>query len=343
LGYEKGPDGTPQIVEQQAKVIRWIYTLFLEGKSLREICAILTAAKIPTPAGKTQWRTSTLKSILTNEKYTGNAILQKRFTVDFLTKTTKVNEGEVPQFYVENSHPAIIDPVTFDLAQDEMARRGALGKHFSGNGLFFCKILCGECGGFYGSKVWHGGTGYRRTVWQCNRKYGEKLHCHTPHLTEEQIQNCFVTAFNRLLSDKERTISEYEQKARKLDDVAVLSKEMERLQTECSATLESIQACIKENAYIAQNQEEYARRYEELAEKYKAAKVRLDALAAEKQAKRVQAAKIRRFCAILRQTESLEAFDPYLWCATVESLTVHSKEKIVVSFVSGAEIRVNGG
>jgi len=96
LGYEKGPDGTPQVVEEQAKTVRRIYALFLEGRTTRQICAALTAAGIPTPAGKQNWAVSTVTSILRNEKYTGNAILQKGYTVDFLNKVSKPNQGELP-------------------------------------------------------------------------------------------------------------------------------------------------------------------------------------------------------------------------------------------------------
>jgi DNA invertase Pin-like site-specific DNA recombinase len=95
LGYEKGPDGQPQIVESEAETVRLIYTLFLSGQPYRDIAARLTELSIPTPGGKTVWSTSTVRSILKNEKYAGNAILQKKYTVDFLTKRTKVNEGEV--------------------------------------------------------------------------------------------------------------------------------------------------------------------------------------------------------------------------------------------------------
>ena len=345
LGYEKGADGNPTIVEEEAKTVRQIYAMFLEGKTLREICAALTEDGIPTPAGKIQWRTSTVKSILTNEKYTGNAILQKRFTVDFLTKTTKVNEGEVPQFYVENSHPAIIDLATFDLAQDEMARRGALGKQFSSNGLFFCKIVCGECGGFYGSKVWHSNTKYRRVVWLCNERYRERGNrpCHTPHLTEEEIKGYFVEAFNLLLSDKERFTMEYESNAQKLADVSALDKKSEMLQSECAATLESIQECIKENASTTQNQEVYIKKYDELTSKYKTAKKNLEALTAKRQAKLVQSEKIRRFCALLNRTEPLQDFDSKLWCAAVETLSIHSKNDISVTFRGGMEFHLKRG
>ncbi|HAU31935.1 MAG TPA: hypothetical protein DCW46_06700 [Desulfotomaculum sp.] len=129
---------------------------------------------IPTPSGKQKWQHSTVKSILTNEKYKGDAILQKRFTVDFLTKKMKVNEGEVPQYYVENSHPAIIPPETFELAQEEFRRRKAGGHYTSGINCFASRIVCGDCGSFYGRKVWHSGSQYACTVWQCNRKFNKR-------------------------------------------------------------------------------------------------------------------------------------------------------------------------
>ena len=99
LGYEKGADGTPQIVEEEAEIVRLIYTLFLQGKTPTAIAKYLTAQSIPTPGGKEKWQCNVVESILTNEKYKGDALLQKTFTTDFLTKKMKPNEGEVPQFY----------------------------------------------------------------------------------------------------------------------------------------------------------------------------------------------------------------------------------------------------
>ncbi len=98
LGYEKGEDGFPKIVEKEAKIIRLIYRLFLEGKTISAISTYLTNKKIPTPAGKERWTTSTVKSILTNEKYKGDSLLQKCYTVDFLTKKKKKNNGKIPQY-----------------------------------------------------------------------------------------------------------------------------------------------------------------------------------------------------------------------------------------------------
>ena len=110
LGYRKGADGLPEIVPEDAEVVRRIYRELLQGKSTNAIAAMLTEEGIPTPGKKTVWQRATVESILRNEKYKGSALLQKSFTVDFLTKKTKVNEGEVPQYYVEDSHPAIIEP-----------------------------------------------------------------------------------------------------------------------------------------------------------------------------------------------------------------------------------------
>ncbi|MCE5286305.1 MAG: recombinase family protein, partial [Pelosinus sp.] len=179
LGYEKGEDGLPKIVEKEAAVVRLIYKLFLEGKAPSGIATHLTNLGIPTPSGKVRWQASTVQSILTNEKYKGDAILQKRFTVDFLTKKQKVNEGEVPQYYVENSHPAIISPEVFGLVQHEYEKRKATG-YTSSISCFSNKIICGQCGNYYGSKVWHSTSKYRRTIWQCNHKFKNQEKCQTP-------------------------------------------------------------------------------------------------------------------------------------------------------------------
>lgn len=153
LGYSKGPDGLPEIVPEEAEIVREIYKLFVQGKTVNWIATHLTSKGIPTPRGKEKWQTSTIESILTNEKYKGSAVLQKKFTVDFLSKKMKVNEGEVPQYIVDQSHPAIIDPEEWQKVQNEMAVRKAKGKHHNSLSPFSAKIVCGDCGEFYGSKV----------------------------------------------------------------------------------------------------------------------------------------------------------------------------------------------
>jgi len=152
LGYEKGEDGIPKIVEKEAQIVRQIYKLFLKGNTPSGIAKKLTEEKIPTPGRKVKWQSSTVESILKNEKYRGDAILQKEYTVDFLTKKKKINEGEVPQYYVENSHPAIISPETFELVQEEFRRRREAGRYTSAINCFASRIVCGGCGGFLRKK-----------------------------------------------------------------------------------------------------------------------------------------------------------------------------------------------
>ena len=248
----------------------------------------------------------------------------------------------MPQYFVKNSHPAIIDQATFDLVQSEMERRGKLGKQFSGNGLFFCKIVCGQCGGFYGSKVWNSNRARSQTVWQCNRKYGEKLHCSTPHLREEDIQNSFVAAFNQIILDKERYLVDCEERRGKLRKDASEDKAIAALEKKCAETLKTIQSCVQENAAAPQNQEDYARRYDGLTAEYKTDKELLDKAKTNRQERLAEAEKIRRFCEILENTDaSLTEFDARIWCATVETITVYPEKQLVVNFTGGMKIRID--
>ena len=155
LGYDRGPDGNLIVNHEQAKTVKLIFGLFLRGKSLTGISRHLMDAGIKTPGGKERWSERTVKSILTNEKYKGDALLQKSYIADFLTKKQIINKGEIPQYYVEGNHEAIISPEIFDLVQVEMEKRKGSGNYHSCASLFSSRIKCGQCGGWYGSKVWH--------------------------------------------------------------------------------------------------------------------------------------------------------------------------------------------
>ena len=250
LGYEKGEDGLPKIVEREAETVRLIYRMFLEGKTPSAISKHLANQGIPSPCGKKTWQVATVISILTNEKYKGDALLQKRFTVDFLTKTTKVNEGEVPQYYVQNSHPAIIEPDEFDAVQNEMERRKKLGRPVSCHSPFSAKIICGECGGFYGSKVWGSNTKYRRKVWRCNEKYKNAKPCQTPHITEDEIKHRFLTAFNILMGGRDELLASCRLAQEVLCDCKELGDELEELLREIEVVTELIRKAVCENAHL---------------------------------------------------------------------------------------------
>ncbi len=186
LGYKKVDDKIV-IDEDQAVVVRMIYRMFLvEGKTPTGIAKYLKTQHIKTPSGKsTNWTKNTVSSILTNEKYKGDALLQKTYTVNYLDHTKAVNTGQIPQYYVENNHTAIIDKDIWEQVQVEMERREKLGAHYSSSDIFSSKLICEDCGGYYGRKNWHSNTRHERFVYQCNQKYkkGTKI-CKTPHLSE---------------------------------------------------------------------------------------------------------------------------------------------------------------
>lgn len=186
--YARVSSGKDAIVPEEAEVVRDIYRMFIEGMSTNAIAKRLTDNGVPTPSGKSKWQRQTIDSILANEKYKGSALLQKKFTIDFLQKKMKPNEGEVPQYYVEHSHPPIIPPDEWERVQLEIARRRNSEKRTNCGSPFSAKLVCGDCGEFYGSKVWHSNSKYRRTIWQCNGKFKGKCKCRTPHLYEDDIK-----------------------------------------------------------------------------------------------------------------------------------------------------------
>lgn len=341
LGYAKGPDGLPVIVEEEALVIRLIYRLFLYGKSPSAIASYLTDEGIPTPSGKAVWRASVVESILTNEKYKGDALLQKKFTVDFLTKKQKVNEGEVPQYYVANSHPAIIEPEIFDLVQYELKRRKADGRFTSCIHPFSGKLLCGECGGVYGSKVWHSNTPYRTVVWQCNEKHRGQ-HCATPHLYEEEIRAAFLAAFNMVLGNREEIVEAYREVMEALTDTTDLDAETARLQNELEVTMGLIRKAIDENAHQAMDQADYNRKYTDLCERYERTQARLAELQAQRLERTAKRVKIKMFLEQLAARDTLvQTWDEELWYTTVDSVTVRENKEMVFTFRDGRQVAIS--
>jgi len=332
LGYEKGEDGKPCIVPEQAEIVKMIYRMFVEGMMPSTTATYLTQHDIPTPAGKKKWQCTTVESILTNEKYKGDAILQKKFCVDFLTKKMKLNEGEVPKYYVENSHPAIIEPAAFDEVQAELARRRQ-AKYNGKGGCFSSRIICGECGSYFGKKVWHSTDEYRRMIWQCNHKYkGDKV-CHTPHVDEEEIKQAFVEAINQMISSKETIIRQYKTIIKTLTDTSTLEQEHAKQQNEYDVVEGLIRRLIAENAQVGLAPEDYSQREAELLARYDAARSAMIDIETQIQERKNRRSKLTAFIrALEKQNGLITEFDEQLWNATVESVTVHGKDRIEFGF-----------
>ena len=338
LGYDKGEDGNLAINEEQAKTVRLIFGLFIEGLTPCAIAKELTKRGILTVTGKTKWNAATINGVLANEKYTGCARIQKTFTPDFLTKKVVKNTGQVPGYFVEQSHPAIIAPETFEMVQAEVARRKREGGRYSGVSIFSGKIKCGECGGWFGAKVWHSTDKYRRVIYRCNHKYGGHK-CQTPHVTEDAVKTAFVTAFNRLVTEREEIVANATLVQQTLCDTTELEREKAALGQELAVLVEMTQNCIAENARIAQDQGEYQKRYNALVERYEKTKARFDKVT---EAIAERSAKSERLAGFIRtleaQTEPVAEFDERLWGSMVDYVTVGADGGMTVVFRDGTGI-----
>lgn len=239
LGYRKGVDGQPEIVPEEAEIIRRIYRRYLAGCSLGQIKQELEQDNIPTAQKVERWSSAVIHNILTNEKYMGDALLQKTYITDCITKKVKKNMGERPMYYVENNHPAIIPRETFDQVQKEMTRRSSkrkvlqksgkteLGK-YSGKYALTELLVCGECGSPYKRVTW-ARNGKKRIVWRCvsRLEFGTK-YCHnSPTLDESRLHNAILAAMNEYAAIRQEVCP----------DVLAMVEEAKRAMSQAGAML----------------------------------------------------------------------------------------------------------
>ena len=339
LGYDRGEDGNLVLNPEQAKIVRKIYSLFLQGATPYGIARQLTEKGIPTPAGKQKWLAETVRSILTNEKYKGDALLQKTFTTDYLTKKTKVNIGEIPSYYVTDNHEAIIEPAVFDMVQQELERRLPGKNRYSGIRPFSGKVFCGQCGGLYGSKVWHSTDKYRRVIWQCNRKYDHGQKCTTPHFDEGVLEKLFIGAVNKLLKKRSVILDDFALIKNSLFGTDELETRRASLHEEMVVIAELEQKCIRENATFTLNQEDYNKHYNAISKRYDETKAELDAIEMEIRQRTAKRAAVDRYIQTLtKQPVLIDTFNPMLWHALVERVTVYSSDDVRFTFMDGTII-----
>ena len=350
LGYRKGADGNPEIDEEQAETVKIIYDRFLAGDSLKQIAVKLQNEKRLSPSGRNEWSTATIRSILSNEKYKGDAIINKTFTVDCLTKEIRKNNGERPKYYVENNHPAIIDAETFGRVQEELARRVGKKKvkeigtkteqgKYSSKYALTELLICGECHTPYRRCTWTA-HGTKRIVWRCVKRldYGKK-YCHnSPTLEESRIQAAIVNAIQKfaqqdpqllktLKSHIERGINDAVREDDSLDvqlRLAAVEKEINELFNTISVdTIESFDE----------------KKAEELLSEKNKLQAELDRIAELNQKDKNNQSRIDEITELLDGIKNRTmAYDDRLVRQIIEAVIVESKEKIKVIFIGGYEI-----
>ncbi|HOW23796.1 MAG TPA: recombinase family protein [Sedimentibacter sp.] len=335
LGYTKDEKGQLIIDPDEAVVVRRIYREYLEGASLQQICRGLEADGILTGAGKKKWRPESVKKILQNEKYIGDALLQKTYTVDFLEKKRVPNNGIVPQYYVENSHEAIIPRDLYMQVQEEMIRRANLHsgqerkkRVYSSKYALSSIVYCSKCGDIYRRIAWNN-RGKHSIVWRCCTRveHGPGA-CAADTIQESELQNLVVRAINMALCKKD-TMSENLQK----NVEAVLTGADGIPLDEIDSRLEQLQKELLKVANAKGN-------YDSIADEiYHLREVKQNALVdnAEREGVKQRISEMQQFLA--EQTQNITEYDEQLVRRLIEKITVY-EEKVTVEFKSGTSVDV---
>lgn len=330
LGYTKDEDGHLIIDPTEAEVVKRIYREYLEGSSLLQIGRGLEADGILTAAGKAKWRPETLRKILQNEKYIGYALLQKTYTVDFLNKKRVQNNGIVPQYYVENSHPPIIPRDLYMQVQEEMVRRANLHSGekrkkqvYSSKYALSSIVYCPKCGDIYRRIAWNN-RGKHSAVWRCCTRveHGPSA-CDGPTIQESELQAAVIKAINMALGNRDSMMDALQENVE-----AVIRQEDESSKEGIEVKLEELQKELLKRANSKKDYNDIADEIHRLRE------LKQNALAESAERKGLQKwiAEMRAFLDS-QPTEVLE-YDEQLVRRLIEKITVYD-EQFEVELKSG--------
>lgn len=335
MGYTKDEEGSLIIVPEEAEIIKRIYREYLEGKSLAGIGRDLEKDGILTAAGKPRWRPETIKKILLNEKYIGDALLQKTFTVDFLTKKRVKNEGHVPQYYVENSHEAIIPKELFLQAQEELHRRNNIYTGADKNKRLYSSkyalstiTFCGDCGDIYRRVYWNI-RGRKEFVWRCVTRIeqGPEV-CKNRTVKEGDLYDAVMTAINKLLAGGDNMIRTLEENIH-----AVIGDTTEYKIAEINNLLEEKQKEVISLANKGKDYDFLADEIDKLREKRQSLLVEEASLSGENE-------RINELIGFIRRNiYRTLLYDDSLVRKLIQNVTVY-EDHFVISFKSGIEIEV---
>ena len=352
LGYTKNTDGEIEIVPEEAEIIREIYERYLSGESLYGIKCYLEAKEIPTPAGCSVWRQETIRSILSNEKYKGDAIINKTYVSDCISKRVKANNGERNKYYIENNHPAIIDAGTFARVQEEIARRSGKPKvkqkgtktelsRYSSKYALSELLICGECRTPYRRCTWTA-KGKRKIVWRCINRldYGKKYCHHSPSIEESLLQDAVMRAIMQTAKQNVEVLKTLKiHIGMGLTDEVTEDKTLD-IQIRIAEINAEFQKMLK--AVSADNADGIdEERITELMNEKQRLTVQLEQYAAMRQKKESAKSRLDEIYTILDglQNHPME-YNDKLVRQIIECIVVESKEKIKVVFIGGTEIEM---
>lgn len=348
LGYDKDENGELIINEEQAKVVRRIYEEYLSGKGIRAIGNGLEKDRILTGAGKLKWYDSTIQKILRNEKYTGDALLQKTITVDFLTYKRVKNKGEVQQYYVEDSHPAIISKETFQRVQEEIKRRANLvgyseetKSRYTNKYVFSGKIICGNCGSKFRRKRWGQGEKYKKHVWLCANHIDNGVKaCDMKAVDEEKLKLAFVKSLNKIIENKDTFISKIGENINKGIDKTKENTKLEKIKEELEKLNEQMINLVRLNVKSSIDDEIYIEEYKRLEKQIKQLKAEKIKINKKENIKEENIRRIEEIEEFLKEKHGLiGVFDEELFKELVDKIKVISFVEVEFVYKIGVVIK----
>ncbi len=351
LGYEKGEDGKPKIVPEEAAIVKRIYQSYLSGYSIARIKKELESEGISSGTGKNVWSTNAIRYMLKNEKYIGDALLQKTYVTDFLTKKSKKNQGEIPQYYVTGNHEGIISKEMFNLVQEEIARRASKRKvsqkatkteqgKYSSKYALSELLVCGGCGARYRRVTW-ARNGKKKVVWRCiNRlEYGTKYCKESPTVEEYMLQDAIMKAICGFVEDKDELIDTLKHSLRvAMDaeddtiDTAAISARIEELD---SVMMDLVELSSRSSA----SADYFDTKFKEISDERTELQNRLRDNEQRQLITQNNNARMKELFEILEQANfNLNEYDEALVKQLIVKVTIVSAEKIQITFKGGFEV-----
>lgn len=343
-GFRREKDGPVLIDEEKAAVIRQIAQWFLDGDSLHTIADKLAQRHILSPKGKETWSTATLRSLLTNEKYKGDALLQKTYRPSLFSDRAVQNDGDLPKYYVEGVLPRIIEPEVFDRVQEELAKRGAkrptsekaktpFGR-YSGKYALSTLVVCGKCGALYRRVTWYR-KGEKQIMWRCGTRLDGKANCpDSPTLEENKLQSAVMEAISKQYIHKDNALEVTMQSIRSVltpetaDSEYIIRTKINELQKERKNLIAKA---------LAENDDgKYDFQFTRIKQELEGLQAQLEGVQAVQKAQAVDEARMAEIAALLAKfKESDLTFDDLLVRKVVETVRVESTEKLEITFKDG--------
>ena len=344
FGFNQDSDGIVTINEEQAVVVKHMYEGYLNGMSIGGIIKDLQERKIPSPTGKEEWSPGTVERILSSEKYKGDFLTRKTFTVDPISKKKKKNTGQVSQYLITNHHPAIIEPEMFDMVQSEMARRGCIKKNdkkkhygkYSGKFPFNNLIICGDCGAKYRRTMWVEKNGDKKHVWRCVNRIqdGKKAHCrHSVSINDIYLTKKTVEAINIIYKSRSRV-----KDILKCSIASLMGDTEQPMITENMARLEELSDLMRDAIFKNATGEMTPKELEKICYEVKTESEKLRKENEEhemtRKMKSAESSKLKQiFKAIDEMAEELTEIDNTLVRNIIEKMEVIAKDKLTIWFI----------